>query len=143
MITFYPGEELKKMMIEEAKKEGVSISRLCVKILNQHFGIKTNDANTLSKEALSEIIENVFCEVEIFANSSPAGTTFDLFSASETFKNIAQFVGKNGRPFPIRATIGKIFASRLKTYYKNIAIVRTKTGAAAKSVNGATLYKVL
>ena len=50
----------------------------------------------------------------------------------------------DGKPSTNRATVGKIFVSKLgKGEFKNVAIVRTKSGAAKKSVNRATLYEIL
>ena len=122
-IQFYPPEILKRVMLQDAKINGISISQLTVDIL-------------------SEIIDEVIDEVKTFVKDHPVGTTFDLLTASETFKNIHMVA--DGKPSTNRATVGKIFASKLgKDSFKNIVIVRTETGAIKRSPNRATLYRIL
>lgn len=134
-IQFYPPEILKRVMLQDAKINGISISQLTVDILMEHYGLAVA---TEDKKALSEIID----EVKTFVKDHPAGTTFDLLTASETFKNIHMVA--DGKPSTNRATVGKIFASKLgKDSFKNIVIVRTETGAIKRSPNRATLYRIL
>lgn len=134
-IQFYPPEILKRVMLQDAKINGISISQLTVDILMEHYGLAVATEN---KKALSEIID----EVKTFVKDHPVGTTFDLLTASETFKNIHMVA--DGKPSTNRATVGKIFASKLgKDSFKNIVIVRTETGAIKRSPNRATLYRIL
>lgn len=138
-IQFYPPEILKRVMLQDAKINGISISQLTVDILMEHYGLAVATEN---KKALSEIIDEVIDEVKAFVKDHPAGTTFDLLTASETFKNIHMVA--DGKPSTNRATVGKIFASKLgKDSFKNIVIVRTETGAIKRSPNRATLYRIL
>ena len=138
-IQFYPPEILKRVMLQDAKINGISISQLTVDILMEHYGLAVATEN---KKALSEIIDEVIGEVKTFVKDHPAGTTFDLLTASETFKNI--HIVADGKPSTNRATVGKIFASKLgKDSFKNIVIVRTETGAIKRSPNRATLYRIL
>ncbi len=138
-IQFYPPEILKRVMLQDAKINGISISQLTVDILMEHYGLAVATEN---KKALSEIIDGVIDEVKTFVKDHPAGTTFDLLTASETFKNIHMVA--DGKPSTNRATVGKIFASKLgKDSFKNIVIVRTETGAIKRSPNRATLYRIL
>ena len=138
-IQFYPPEILKRVMLQEAKINGISISQLTVDILMEHYGLAVATEN---KKALSEIIDEVIDEVKTFVKDHPVGTTFDLLTASETFKNIHMVA--DGKPSTNRATVGKIFASKLgKDSFKNIVIVRTETGAIKRSPNRATLYRIL
>lgn len=135
-IQLYPPENLKKVMQQEAEVKGLSISQLTVDILMLHYGLAVPVEN---KKSLPEIIDEVIDEVKAFVKENPAGTTFDLLSASETFKNIHMVA--DGKPSTNRATVGKVFASKLgKDDFKNVAIVRTESGAAKKSINRATLY---
>ena len=123
-IQFYPPEILKRVMLQDAKINGISISQLTVDILMEHYGLAVATEN---KKALSEIIDKVID---------------DLLTASETFKNIHMVA--DGKPSTNRATVGKIFASKLgKDSFKNIVIVRTETGAIKRSPNRATLYRIL
>ena len=134
-IQFYPPEDLKKVMLQDADVKGISISQLSVDILMEHYGLAVPTAN---KKALSEIIDEVIDEVKAFVKKNPTGTTFDLLTASETFKNIHMVA--DGKPSTNRATVGKIFVSKLgKDDFKNVAILRTESGAAKKSINRATL----
>jgi hypothetical protein len=138
-IQFYPPEILKRVMLQDAKINGISISQLTVDILMEHYGLAVATEN---KKALSEIIDEVIDEVKTFVKDHPVGTTFDLLTASETFKNIHMVA--DGKPSTNRATVGKIFASKLgKDSFKNIVIVRTGTGAIKRSPNRATLYRIL
>lgn len=138
-IQFYPPEILKRVMLQDAKINGISISQLTVDILMEHYGLAVATEN---KKALSEIIDEVIDEVKTFVKDHPVGTTFDLLTASETFKNIHMVA--DGKPSTNRATVGKIFASKLdKDSFKNIVIVRTETGAIKRSPNRATLYRIL
>ena len=138
-IQFYPPEILKRVMLQDAKINGISISQLTVDILMEHYGLAVATEN---KKALSEIIDEVIDEVKTFVKDHPVGTTFDLLTASETFKNIHMVA--DGKPSTNRATVGKIFASKLgKDSFKNIVIVRTATGAIKRSPNRATLYRIL
>ena len=130
-IQFYPPEILKRVMLQDAKINGISISQLTVDILMEHYGLAVATEN---KKALSEIIDEVIDEVKTFVKDHPVGTTFDLLTASETFKNIHMVA--DGKPSTNRATVGKIFASKLgKDSFKNIVIVRTETGAIKRSPN--------
>ena len=127
------------MMQQDAEVKGLSISQLTVDILMQHYGLAVPVEN---KKSLPEIIDEVIDEVKTFVKENPAGTTFDLLSASETFKNIHMVA--EGKPSTNRATVGKVFVSKLgKDDFKNVDIVRTESGAAKKSVNRATLYEIL
>lgn len=138
-IQFYPPEILKRVMLQDAKINGISISQLTVDILMEHYGLAVATEN---KKALSEIIDEVIDEVKTFVKDHPVGTTFDLLTASETFKNIHMVA--DGKPSTNRATVGKIFASKLgKDSFKNIVIVRTETGAIKRSPNRVTLYRIL
>ena len=138
-IQSYPSEILKRVMLQDAKINGISISQLTVDILMEHYGLAVATEN---KKALSEIIDEVIDEVKTFVKDHPVGTTFDLLTASETFKNIHMVA--DGKPSTNRATVGKIFASKLgKDSFKNIVIVRTETGAIKRSPNRATLYRIL
>lgn len=138
-IQLYPPENLKKVMQQDAEVKGLSISQLTVDILMQHYGLAVPVEN---KKSLPEIIDEVIDEVKTFVKENPAGTTFDLLSASETFKNIHMVA--DGKPSTNRATVGKVFVSKIgKDDFKNVDIVRTESGAAKKSVNRATLYEIL
>ena len=122
-IQFYPPEDLKKVMLQDADVKGISISQLSVDILMEHYGLAVPTAN---KKDLSEIIDEVIDEVKAFVKKNPTGTTFDLLTASETFKNIHMVA--DGKPSTNRATVGKIFVSKLgKDDFKNVAILRTES----------------
>ena len=138
-IQFYPPEELKKIMQQEAEVRGLSISQLSVDILMQHYGLAVPAAD---KRALSEIIDVVMEEVKEYVINHTSGTTFDLLTASTTFKNIHMVA--DGKPSTNRATVGKVFVSKLgKGYFANVEIVRTESGMPKKSVNRATLYRII
>lgn len=138
-VQFYPPEDLKKVMLQDAEVKGVSISQLSVDILMKHYGLVVPTAN---KKALPEIIDEVIDEVKTFVKENPAGTPFDLLTASETFKNIHMVA--DGKPSTNRATVGKVFASKLgKEDFKNVSVVRNESGAIKKSANRATIYQII
>lgn len=138
-IQFYPPENLKKVMQQDANTKQISISQLSVNILMKHYGLAVPTAD---KRALSEVINEVIDEVKEFVMDHPSGTTFDLLSSSKTFKNIHMVA--DGKPSTNRATVGKVFVSKLgKDDFANVEIVRTESGAPKKSVNRATLYQII
>lgn len=138
-IQLYPPDNLKKIMQQDAEVKGLSMSQLTVDILMRHYGL----AVPLSeKKMLPEIIDEVIAEVKIFVKQNTCGTTFDLLTASETFRNIHMVA--DGKPSTNRATVGKVFASKLGNGdFKNVSVVRTDSGTVKKSVNRATLYEIL
>lgn len=80
-------------MLQDAKINGISISQLTVDILMEHYGLAVATEN---KKALSEIIDEVIDEVKTFVKDHPAGTTFDLLTASETFKALIVYTSDQG-----------------------------------------------
>ena len=138
-IQFYPPENLTEIMKRDANTKQISISQLSVNILMKHYGLAVPTAD---KRALSEVINEVIDEVKEFVMDHPSGTTFDLLTASKTFKNIHMVA--DGKPSTNRATVGKVFVSKLgKDDFANVEIVRTESGAPKKSVNRATLYQII
>lgn len=139
VLKIYAPDNLKEVLKKEAALKGLSMSELTVDIMMKHYGLTVPATN---KKPLSEIIEDVLDEVKMFVKKNPVGTTFDLLSASETFKNIHMVA--DGKPSSNRATVGKVFASKLgKEDFINVAVVRTESGVIKKSVNRATMYRIL
>lgn len=137
-IQLYPPESLKEVMQRDAELKGVSMSQLTVDLLSQYYGLAVPSAN---KKPLSEVIDIVIDEVHQYISEHKHDETFDLLEASETFKNIHMVA--NGKPSTNRATVGKVFAAKVgKDDFKNIAVVRTESGAVKKSINGATMYVI-
>lgn len=138
-IQLYPPDNLKEIMEKDAALKQVSMSQLAVDILMKYYGL---GISVLNKKPLSEITQIVIEEVKEYIANHSEGTTFDLLTASKTFKNIHMVA--EGKPSTNRATVGKVFASKLgKEPFSNIIVVRTDSGVVKKSVNRATLYKIL
>lgn len=138
-IQLYPPENLKNLMQHEANVKCLSMSQLTVDILMNHYGLAVSSTN---KKTLPEIIDEVINEVSVFVCENKPGTTFDLLNASVTFKNIHMVA--DGKPSTNRATVGKVFASKLgKDDFKNVDVLRNESGAVKKSINRATLYIIL
>lgn len=138
-IQLYPPDNLKEIMEKDAGMKQVSMSQLAVDILMKYYGL---ELPVSEKKPLSEIIQVVIKEVKEYIDSNSVGTTFDLLTASETFKNIHMVA--EGKPSTNRATVGKVFASKLgKGSFSNIIVVRTDSGTVKKSSNRATLYRIL
>lgn len=140
-IQLYPPDYLKEIMKKEADCKGISMSQLTVEILLQYYGLAL-PSSISNKKSLPEIIDEVMNEVKEYVCKNPAGTTFDLLTASETFKNIHMVA--DGKPSTNRATVGKVFISRLgKDSFTNVAVVKTESGAIKKTHNRATMYEIL
>lgn len=139
VLKIYAPDNLKEVLQKDAELKGLSMSELTVDIMMKHYGLTVPATN---KKPLSKIVEDVLGEVKMFVKKNPVGTTFDLLSASETFKNIHMVA--DGKPSSNRATVGKVFASKLgKEDFINVTVVRTESGAIKKSVNRATMYRIL
>ncbi len=140
VLKVYAPDNLKAVLQKDAELKGLSMSELTVEVLMQHYGLAVSAAN---KKALPEIIDQVIEEIKVFVkNPDNIGKQFDLLSVSETFKDIHMVA--DGKPSSNRATVGKVFASKLgKGDFKNVTVVRTESGAVKKSANRATLYKIL
>lgn len=138
-IQLYPSENLKELMVKEAEKKDVSLSQLAVDILLEHYGLNVSENE---KQPLSEVVEKILNEVERYVKRNPVGTGFDLLTASKTFRDIHMVA--EGKASTNRATVGKIFASRLGAEpFANVVVVRTESGAVKKSENKATLYEIV
>lgn len=135
-IQFYPSTQLKELLETEAKNKGISISSLVVELLQEHYEIKPKPVI-----ALSDAIDKVLNEVEEYVKCISVDETFDLLTASETFKNIEMTV--EGKPATNRATLGKIFASKIGIQpFENVELSYKSDGVTIeRSKNKATMYK--
>ena len=132
-MQFYPTKKLRDTLRAESARQGISVSQLIIDILSEHCGLAKSKSE---KKPLAELTEKILQEVKLFVMNSQPGTTFDLLTASETFSKIEMFAC--GKPSTNRATIGKIFVSKLgKGEFANVSVVSGK-----KSVNRATLYEI-
>lgn len=135
-IQFYPNNQLNELLNTTAKERNISTSSLVVEILLQYYNIKVEPDMDLA-----EAKNLVLSEIEEYIKTIPVGTTFDLLSASFTFKNIEMTI--KGKPATNRATIGKIFVSKLGTKpFENVKIAYKDDGVTIKrSENNATMYE--
>lgn len=137
VLKIYAPDNLKDVLQKDAELKDLSMSELSVDIMMKHYGLVVPATN---KKALSEIIEDVLDEVKMFVKNNPVGTPFDLLKASQTFRDIHMVA--DGKPSSNRATVGKVFASKVgKEDFKNVEVIRTESGAIKKSVNRATMYR--
>lgn len=133
-IQFYPNEQLKKLLEYDAKKNDCSVSTIVVNLLQEHYHITPTPVMNLD-----EAIPKVLGEVEDYIKEIKTGETFDLLSASTTFADIQMVV--EGRPGTNRATIGKIFASKIGDYpFENVKFAYSSEGKILKSKNRAIMY---
>ena len=102
-VQFFPSLVLKNKLTVEAAKKGMRISEFVVDLLEDYYGLKP-------KMSLSQLKQTVFSEIEAYINTEEF-FSFDLFTASETFRNISMIVAETHKPQTIRASIGKAFAS--------------------------------
>lgn len=135
-IQFYPSTQLKALLEAEAKEKNISISGLVVELLQEHYGITPKPSFTLS-DAISKVLN----EVEEYVKTISVGEYFDLLTASHTFRHIEMTV--KGKPATNRATVGKIFASKIGTEpFENVQFAYKLDGVTIQhSENKATMYK--
>ena len=106
-IQFYPSAELANILGTEASKSGVSVSQYVTDLLENYYGL----SKTI--HSITKLTSMVLKEVEAYVNANAIGNKieFDLFSVSETYRQIEMTCGK--KPSTVRASIGRSFASRI------------------------------
>jgi len=139
-IQFYPESQLDRLLQQEAKKYGVSVSALVNAKLCEIYGITKKD-----RIPLPQLTATVISEVETFINN-PANKDekFDLLRASATYKNI-EMTG-SGKPRTDRASIGKSFKKKVDNGdYPNVSIAyKDKANDRKKlSSNNAMMYEII
>ena len=135
-IQFYPTMQLKGLLEEEARDKSISVSSLVVELLQEHYGIKPKPTILLA-DAITKVLD----EVEEYVKTISVGECFDLLTASNTFRYIDMTV--QGKPATNRATIGKVFASKIGTeMFPNVQFAYKLDGITIeRSKNKATMYK--
>jgi len=104
-IQFYPSAALLQSINADATRLGIATSTLVRDILERYYGLVPE--NTLTDSQLNTI---VFAEVENFISTCSVGAVFDLYRASQTFRDIEMYYA--GKPSAVRARIGKAFATK-------------------------------
>lgn len=141
---FYPDSKLATMLSQDAIKKGVSESILITEILNEYYGlsVKTNISVT-------SLTATVLKEVEEYIKTLSTGDTFDLNSASVTYRGIemAQFKGQTKTPKTVRASIGRSFVSKIGTVpfanvRKSMYVDNKGKMKQRLSVNNALVYEI-
>lgn len=134
-IQFYPNTQLKNLLDSDAQSRGISTSRLVIQLLQEHYNIAPKPVMTLPN-----VIPRVLEEVEEYVKTISYGDTFDLLTASLTFRQIEMMA--NGKPSTNRGTIGNIFRSKIGSApFEDVNCSYTKDGKIEKSENGAVMYK--
>lgn len=141
---FYPDPKLATMLSQDAAKKGVSESTLITEILNEYYGL-----NVKSQSSLTALTQKVLDEVEDYIKTLSAGATFDLNTASATYRGIemAQFKNQFKTPKTVRASIGRSFKSKIgKAPFDRVRIAtyKDKNGNTKiqTSVNNALMYEI-
>ena len=98
----YIPKELEEVLLNDAKKAGVNVSEIIIRILKKNY--KTKNSETLDYIALKDI---VFKEIEEYISTLNINDEFELYDASETFRNIP--MTKEGKPNVNRAKLGRLF----------------------------------
>lgn len=135
-IQFYPSNSLASILNAEATKSGVSVSQFVTDLLEEYYGVSTK-----SNPSITQLTTKVIDEVAEYVRNSPKSTTFDLNTASATYRDIPMTAGK--KPKTIRASIGRSFATKLgKGDFVNVQkyIVNDKQ---VLSVNNALMYEIV
>ena len=99
---------------------------------------KTKNSETLDYIALKDI---VFKEIEEYISTLNINDEFELYDASETFRNIP--MTKEGKPNVNRAKLGRLFGQSIgKKPFENVERVYIANGNVKKSrYNKATMFK--
>ena len=134
----YIPEELEEVLLNDAKKAGVNVSEIIIRILRKNY--KTKNCETLDYIALKDI---VFKEIEEYISTLNinADTLYREPKASETFRNIP--MTKEGKPNVNRAKLGRLFGQSIgKKPFENVERVYIANGNVKKSrYNKATMFK--
>ena len=137
-IQYYPSDELKKCLMEEADRRNISISQLSVDIMSEYFGLSTSN-----KEPLPILLPKIMNEVAEYIGRNQVGTEFDLLNASETFRNIHMVA--DGKPSANRASVGRSLSAKVKMGTKpfdRVEPVYGENGTLKKSINHAQMYRI-
>ena len=102
------------------------------------YSYKTKNSETLDYIALKDI---VFKEIEEYISTLNINDEFELYDASETFRNIP--MTKEGKPNVNRAKLGRLFGQSIgKKPFENVERVYIANGNVKKSrYNKATMFK--
>ena len=123
----YIPKELEEVLLNDAKKAGVNVSEIIIRILKKNY--KTKNSETLDYIALKDI------------STLNINDEFELYDASETFRNIP--MTKEGKPNVNRAKLGRLFGQSIgKKPFENVERVYIANGNVKKSrYNKATMFK--
>ena len=132
----YIPKEREEVLLNDAKKAGVNVSEIIIRILKKNY--KTKNSETLDYIALKDI---VFKEIEEYISTLNINDEFELYDASETFRNIP--MTKEGKPNVNRAKLGRLFGQSIgKKPFENVERVYIANGNVKKSrYNKATMFK--
>lgn len=131
-IQFYPNTDLEKILSKKSKELGVSLSTLVVDVLNEYFGI----TSSLSELQIEQMVMN---EIEQYvANPQNVDIEFSI-SVSKTYREISMVC--SGKPNPLRARIGKVFAKKVGEGFFNVEQVFLPNGLPKRTTgNRAAVY---
>ena len=131
-IQFYPNTDLEKILSKKSKELGVSLSTLVVDVLNEYFGI----TSSLSELQIEQMVMN---EIEQYvANPQNVDIEFSI-SVSKTYREISMVC--SGKPNPLRARIGKVFAKKVGEGSFNVEQVFLPNGRPKRTTgNRAAVY---
>ena len=134
-IQFYPNKALADILASEATTKGVSVSQLLNDLLEEFYGISSK-----TNISITQLTVIVLKEVEEYVRMQAKGSTFDLNTASTTYRTISMTCGK--APSTVRAIIGRSFAAKIgKAPFQNVHkyIVNGKQHL---STNNALVYEI-
>lgn len=131
-IQFYPNTDLEKILSKKSKELGVSLSTLVVDVLNEYFGI----TSSLSELQIEQMVMN---EIEQYV-SNPQNVDIEFsISVSKTYREISMVC--SGKPNPLRARIGKVFAKKVGEGFFNVEQVFLPNGHPKRTTgNRAAVY---
>ena len=102
---------------------------MVIQILQEYY-----NATPKPEMTLAEAIPKVMDEVKAYIKTKAPGEKFDLWTASQTFRDINMIV--EGKPSANRATVGKLGTEP----FENVEVSYTEIGKRELSPNRATMY---
>ncbi len=134
-IQFYPSDALALVLNTKATNSGVSVSQYLTDVLEEYYGISNKQT-----QSITQLTAAVMDEVADYVRNNPPSSTFDLYSASQTYRKIPMTNGK--KPKTVRASIGRSFVAQLgKGAFTNV-VKYFQNGKQVLSSNNALMYEI-
>lgn len=116
-FQFFPNQTLETKLLNEAANQNIDVAELIENILNKYYGIDSLSYYDLENQ--------IFAEIKDYISTLQVNGTFDLYQASNTYREIPMSI--QTRPNIIRARIGKAFSKATeKGHFPEISVHKVK-----------------